>query len=79
VNVEAAEMAFEDMIATAFRVAAIQRALALEEEHARMVEQERLQIMTAAREKASMPANYWHERYRVGEMAKAARRLAEMM
>lgn len=72
-------MTFEDMIVTAVRVAAVKKALALEETHARMLEQEKLELMWAAQDKSSMPSNYWHERHRVGEMARTARRIADML
>jgi hypothetical protein len=72
-------MTFEDMIVTTFRLAAVQRALALEAKYAQLVEQERLELMWAAQDKTSMPANYWHERHKVGEMARTARRIAELL
>jgi hypothetical protein len=71
-------MTFEDMIVTNVRLAALTRAMQLEEKYAQLLEQERLQLMWATQDKTAMPNNYWHERHKVGEMAKTARRIAEM-
>lgn len=69
----------EAVIGRAMAVAAEIVAARLEAELAEMERVEKQMIADAIKDKAALPPNYWHERVRAAEKARAARRLVEAL